>query len=88
MFFTTLSGSVYEVDKEAKQIRRVEGTTTTTRRVGKGEWRSYENIHGPEVGHPVTILWTADIDPPPAEGTLPATVTSVVQQVMEDTGEQ
>ena len=88
MFFTTLSGSVYEVDKEAKQIRRVEGTTTTTRRVGAGEWRPYYRIDGPEVGLPVMIFWTEDIDPPPAEGTLPATVTSPVQQVMEDTGEQ
>lgn len=88
MFFTTFSGSVYEVDKEAKRIRRVEGTTTTTRRVGKGEWRQYYRIDGPEVGLPVVIFWTEDIDPPPVDGAAPATVTSLVQQVFEDTGEQ
>lgn len=88
MFFTTYSGSVYEVDPEAKKIRRVEGTTTTTRRVGSGEWRSYYRIEGPEVGLPVVVFWTKDIDPPPADGLIPATVTSLVQQVLEDTGEQ
>jgi hypothetical protein len=86
MFFMTVSGSTYEVDSESKRIRRVKGVTTTTRRVGSGEWRDYDKIDGPEVGRPVIIFWTASIDPPPAEGTIPTTMTSLVTQVLEDNG--
>lgn len=63
MKFTTASGSVYEVNRDSKKIRRLNGAGDPTPRAGKdGEWRSYkEVIPDPiKVGSGVAILWGDD----------------------------
>jgi hypothetical protein len=67
MRFTTASGSVYEVDTEAKKIRRLNGKKDPTPRQGKdGEWREYINDLSVEMGKNVWIQW-ADAHPPTEE---------------------
>jgi hypothetical protein len=54
-----MSGSVYEVDTEAKKIRRFNGKKDPTPRQGKdGEWRGYLNNLTVEVGESVVIAWS------------------------------
>lgn len=63
MRFTTMSGSVYEVDTEAKKIRRLNGKKDPTPRQGKdGEWRGYLGELTIQVGESVWISW-ADAHP-------------------------
>jgi hypothetical protein len=60
MRFTTASGSVYEVDEKAKKIRRLNGTTDLSPRMGKeGEWRPYKRLLPDpiKVGSGVAIVW-------------------------------
>lgn len=58
MRFTTVSGSLYEVDQENKKIRRLNGNADPTPRQGKdGEWRGYLNDLHIEVGQSVVIAW-------------------------------
>ena len=60
MRFTTISGSVYEVDTETKKIRRLNGKKDPSPRQGKdGEWQEYLNELTVEVGEPVWIQWAA-----------------------------
>ena len=47
--------SVYEVDQQAKLIRRTMGMRPPTDRVGIG-WKPFQTIHV-EVGLPAEILW-------------------------------
>ena len=58
--FTTLSGSVYELDRENKCIRRLTGIANPTPRQGKnGEYRTYLYIHPelPELNESLLITW-------------------------------
>lgn len=58
--FSTITGSLYEVDPDAKRIRRITGVDAPTARQGPdGEWRDYERlIPDPvEPGREVTIVW-------------------------------
>ena len=60
MRFTTASGSVYEVDEKAKKIRRLNGVTDLSPRMGKdGEWRSFRQLlpNPITVGSGVAIVW-------------------------------
>lgn len=58
MRFTTISGSVYEVDTKAKKIRRLNGNGDPTPRQGKdGEWQRYLNDITVEKDQPVWIQW-------------------------------
>lgn len=60
MRFTTISGSLYEVDTTAKKIRRLNGKGDPTPRQGKdGEWQPYLNDITVEKGEPVWIQWAA-----------------------------
>jgi hypothetical protein len=81
MIFTTRSGSVYDVDTDTKQIRRLSGLHAPQARQGKdGEWRPYEAISKIEVGYHVCIAWPEGT--PLHEGSppwaTPSTITSVV----------
>lgn len=88
MIFITESGSTYEIDQDAKKIRRLEGKTGCTPRVGvDGEWKDIISAHPILEGMPVVITWGKDIHPPPVVGSTPATVTSRVVEIVEDTGE-
>jgi hypothetical protein len=63
MKFKTRSGSMYEVNTDAKRFRLVDGTQpelTVAGREGrapKGAWKQYERIHGPVVGQRCTVVW-------------------------------
>jgi hypothetical protein len=94
MRFTTVTGSLYEVDTKAKKVRRLNGKADPSPRMGKdGEWRSYWNIHPspPQVGESVVIAWGSDVELRPetkaivAEGGfgLAVTTTSPVVEVDE-----
>lgn len=94
MRFTTISGSLYEVDTKAKKVRRLNGKADPTPRMGKdGEWRSYREIHPDpvQVGQGVVIAWGDDVELQDetkqvvAEGGfgLPLTTTSTVVEVDE-----
>lgn len=85
--FVTETGSMYEINTETKQVRRLNGTADPTPRQGKdGEWRKYEYISKPSVGMPVLIMWGSDVkllpgSPPHAT---PSTVTSRVEMIIDD----
>lgn len=60
MRFTTASGSVYEVNTDSKQIRRLNGVKDPTPRQGQdGQWRAYDEIFPdpPKVGSSLVIKW-------------------------------
>jgi hypothetical protein len=91
MMFVTKSGSTYEVDQVDKRVRRLNGVDQPTPRMGKdGEWRSYEDIMGLQVGSSVVIMWSPQ-DTPPLPDTsveeggaiMPITQTSVVEQIID-----
>jgi len=65
MRFTTITGSLYEVDTKAKKVRRLNGVKDPSPRMGKdGQWRSYKEIHPnpPTVGQSVLIAWGSDVE--------------------------
>ena len=60
MKFTTASGSVYEVNTDSKQIRRLNGVKDPTPRQGPdGQWRAYKDVYPNPivVGAGVVIVW-------------------------------
>jgi hypothetical protein len=85
MKFTTETGSVYEINTDSKQIRRLNGKLDPTPRMGKaGEWRTYHSTYPDpiEVGSQVIIVWGSDVAPldPDQPGT-PTTITSQVVSI-------
>ena len=90
MKFITKSGSVYEINTESKEIRRLNGKNDPTPRQGPdGQWRKYVDIFPDpvEVGKSLVIRWGDDTKPlpetPTDEGLLiiPTTVTSPIQSL-------
>lgn len=79
MIATTQSGSVYEIDIEKKQIRRLSGQADPTPRQGKdGEWKEYAVLLGRvEVGAPIIITWEIE------DQIFRTTITSKVVSVQE-----
>lgn len=63
--------SVYEVDGQAKRIRRTLGLHAPTDRVGAG-WKPFSSVHA-RVGAPAEILWRVT-----QEGVFQMTMTSNV----------
>jgi hypothetical protein len=58
MKFTTVSGSIYEVNTDSKQVRRLNGVKDPTPRQGPdGQWRAYSDITPVKVGSSVAIFW-------------------------------
>jgi hypothetical protein len=91
MIFKTITGSVYEIDNENKQLRRVNGLEDPTPRVGlDGVWKPFVEVTTPVVGKPVTILWNSKttkplighLSPDVAQHT-PLTMTSLVVEIQE-----
>lgn len=85
MVIHTESGSVYEVDRNHKRVRRLAGERNPTPRTGiDGEWKAYADIQPdpPEVGVPLLIVWevpTAQMEATGlAEIRVPTTLTSTV----------
>lgn len=94
MKFTTVSGSVYEVNTETKKIRRLNGAEDPTPRMGKdGQWRSYQKLYPevPTVGKGVVIVWGEETEPLAETKeqlesmgggfVMPMTTTSIVMEV-------
>lgn len=94
MKFTTASGSVYEVNTDSKQIRRLNGDKDPTPRQGPdGQWRAYEEIFPdpPTVGRPLVIRWDSKTDltnegkafleAVPTGFVLPLTTTSMIVNI-------
>ena len=87
MKFTTETGSIYEVNTDSKQIRRLNGAKDPTPRQGKdGEWRSYLTIFPSpiKVGLGVIIRWGNDTALLPGTepgSAVPTTITSTVVSV-------
>ena len=71
LLYIWTESSVYEVDHQAKQIRRTMGLHPPTDRVGIG-WKPFKTIHA-KVGVPAQILWRVTPD-----GVFQMTVTSNV----------
>ncbi len=83
--FTTVTGSVYELDTEAKRIRRLSGTADPTPRQGKdSEWKGYAflTMGAPAdpvlTGMPVLICW--ELSGTTARCTLTSAVTTVEEE--------
>jgi hypothetical protein len=85
MKFETVSGSTYEVDQEAKRIRRLSGTRPAQPRQGNdGEWKDYEALSPIEVGSCLVIAWpraTTALHPGSPSYAMPSTITSPVTVV-------
>lgn len=95
MKFETLSGSVYEVDKARKLIRRLSGKHDPTPRQGvDGLWKRYGSV-SIELQKNATIIW--DLTTPPLPETVeylsktagggfavPLTVTNIVTVIHPD----
>lgn len=72
--FSTISGSIYQVDEENKRIRRITGKTPPHRTFAPdGKWKPFEEITFIEVGLSACIKW------PEAVGG--STITSVVREI-------
>ncbi len=55
---TSESGSVYEIDRERKLIRRLSGSHAPTERQGAdGEWKKYADMEGLSLGDRLLIIW-------------------------------
>lgn len=60
MVIHTQNGSIYEVDRKNKRVRRLSGKGNPTPKLGvDGEWRLYLDIQPdpPEIDLPLLIVW-------------------------------
>lgn len=78
----TESGSVYDVDREGRRIRRVHGRHgPADTQPQDGIWRSFIGLEGPTAGQPMVVYWTTE-----AAGAKETTLgfrTTVVVEVAE-----
>ena len=84
MIFQTESQSVYEVNTDSKQIRRLNGLHDPLPRQGKdGEWKSYWAISPIKLNQPVVIAWNDSVPDPnkPDAHKFQSTVTSLVVKI-------
>lgn len=85
MIFQTESQSVYEVNTDSKQIRRLDGIHDPLPRQGKdGEWKSYWAISPIKLNHSVVIAWedTVPGSSKPDEHRVRSTMTSLVVKII------
>jgi hypothetical protein len=85
MKFVTYSQSVYEVDTDNKQIRRLTGITDPQPRQGKdGEFKSYKELYL-KLGESAVIFWDPETTTPidPNRPGVPTTVTNIVIKIIE-----
>lgn len=83
----TETGSVYQIDSEKKQIRKI-GGTPTQRQGALGTWKAYEELSNIKIGAPVFIFWTDQENllsgaVAGTDGVYPATVTSRVTAIVQ-----
>jgi len=86
--FETYSGSLYEVDDDTKQVRRLIGVKNPTPRQGKdGEWKKFTTHSQIVAGLSVCFIWHIESDilsQNMAEIAAKTTVTSPVKKVLDD----
>jgi hypothetical protein len=76
MIFTT-DNSTYEIDRQNKRIRRLEGLNKPTPRQGTdGVWKEYAGITRIVIGEQVLIIWQF------TENGMKGTYTGLVQQII------
>lgn len=83
MKFQTVTGSLYEVNEETKEIRRLIGVKDPQPRQGKdGVWKPYADLFL-KTGESALIFWDAKTTPllEGSEGGAPATITSPVVSI-------
>jgi len=90
MKFTTLSGSIYELDQENKRLRRLYGKRPSTDRQGD-DWKCYVEIFPNPIviGSRVLIYWIQEETPlleGSPENSIATTLTSPVQSIEENHG--
>lgn len=75
--------SIYEIDEQDRQVRRLEGFTVPTARFGaNGAWRPYAHLSPLEVGKRMVITWPATGEEDFPGGELKThTVTSEVVEI-------
>jgi hypothetical protein len=77
MIVKTQTGSLYEIDEDNKQVRRLHGTKQATKLQGDNEWKKYAFIADAEVGQSLLIIWADK-----AEGyAVPTTITSPITEI-------
>lgn len=82
--FKTETGSLYEVDHEAKRVRRLIGLTEPTKRTGAdGAWKNIVAITDIVVGANVLIVWPETEEAVQMPCSQPGTITSRVAEVFE-----
>ena len=75
MIFKTMN-SMYEINTERKEIRRLFGSKEPTSRQGlDGEWKSYEEIADIKVGVGTMFVWRRE------DGVMKTTMTSKVIEI-------
>ena len=80
-FFT--ENSLYDVDLEKKQIRRLTGVRDPTPRQGRdGEWKTYVSISNIAVKECALIVWNI-LEDGTKQATLTSTITGVDSTVEE-----
>ena len=91
-FFSTETGSEYQIDTDHHRVRRLGGPRTPTRNQGPdGEWQDYIRIEPvqPMQGLPLLIVWRVDEVTAAGEddhpgGIVRRTLTSPVRFVSEE----
>jgi len=85
--FETASGSVYEVDRERRRVRRLRGEEPAAHRLGHDAWKAYELMSPVIAGEPVVFAWSV-IWASSEEALAPATVTSPVRRILDPCQEE
>jgi len=84
MIFKT-ENSTYEVDEDAKKIRRLYGAGDPTNRQGKdAEWREFSKISSVTIGDPVLIIWEVSSDGMALKATQTSFITSIIDSKEEN----
>jgi hypothetical protein len=82
----TETGSIYEINADSKQIRRLEGKLAPMPRIGKdGEWRTFKELlpDPVQIGSNLIIVWGDDVKPMTEAGGIPTTMTSYIVSIEE-----
>lgn len=89
IFFATETGSEYQLNKEARMIRRLGGYHSPTRNQGTdGNWQSYLRLEpaAPVRDRPLLIIWRVEpMDGSATAGVIRRTLISHVKHVSEET---
>lgn len=86
MIFKTISGSIYELNQDKQEIRRLSNINDqqATQLQGENSWRKYAAISEPTVGQSVLIQWDKQSMPEDSGAQnyfIPGTITSEVVSI-------